>query len=127
MGTRSTTKIYEDGKLLLALYKQYDGYPEGWGKELKAFLKSGIFVNGISLSKEEGNKRMFNGGGDFALQLVKEFKIEAGGLYATNKDDTQEYNYRIDINHNKETYKYKEIVISCEEDKKFKEVLKNYE
>ena len=39
MGTRSTTKIYEDGKLILALYKQYDGYPEGWGKCLKEFLK----------------------------------------------------------------------------------------
>ena len=118
MGTRSTTKIYEDGKLLLALYKQYDGYPTGWGKELKNFIKSGKFVNGIPMGVEG---RMFNGMGDFALQLVVQFKEGSGGLYATTEDDSQEFNYKIEYKNGKEG---DEIVISCEESKKFGKVIK---
>ncbi len=106
MGTRSTTRIYqtyidEKGEkhrdLLLALYKQYDGYPEGgWGEELKEFIKNGVFVNGINEGKKGKKRFMFNGMGCFALQLVKEFKKEEGGLYATTERDSQEYNYVID-------------------------------
>ena len=91
MGTRSTTKIYElnniDGKekkmLYLSLYCQYDGYHEGWGKNLKNFFKSKKMVNGIEMGKED---KVFNGIGCFALQLVKEYK-EAGGKYSGKKDD----------------------------------------
>ena len=110
MGTRSVTKLYNEGKLLLALYKQYDGYTDSWGKELKDFLKSGEFVNGFSRT----DKKQFNGMGCFALQLVKEFKEGVGGLYATTKDDSQEYNYKIE--------KVGDIItISCEEEEEFKE------
>lgn len=93
MGTRSTTKIYEDGQLILALYKQFDGYIEnGWGDDLKQFIKSKRFVNGLVL----GNYgTVFNGIGDFALQLVNKFKLGAGDLYATFETDHQEYNYEI--------------------------------
>ena len=60
MGTRSTTKIYENGELVLALYKQYDGYIDSWGQELKDFIKSGKFVNGLGSNKGE---KLFNGDG----------------------------------------------------------------
>lgn len=93
MGTRSTTKIYENGKLILALYKHWDGYLEGWGKELKEFLSSKKFVNGIRLGEED---KVFNGIGDFALQLVCKFKEGSGGLYATTEDDKQAFNYVIE-------------------------------
>ena len=117
MGTRSTTKIYDNGKLVLALYKQYDGYPSDWGEELKTFIQSGVFVNGISDSKLPRNKtHIFNGIGDFALQLVTRFKHKAGDLYATTEDDTEEYNYKIEFNHNFETRKAKKILSSEEED-----------
>lgn len=106
MGTRSTTKVYrtykdEKGKphkeFLMGLYKQYDGYPkDGWGEELKKFIKSGQFVNGINSSKQGKKKFIFNGIGCFALQLVKEFKEESGGLYATSEKDSQEYDYEIE-------------------------------
>ena len=113
MGTRSTTKIYDEGKLLLSLYKQYDGYCEGWGTDLKDFLKSGKFVNGFGMN----NDKQFNGMGCFALQLVTEFKDGVGGLYATTDDDSQEYNYKIEKVGNT-------IKISCEEEEEFNEVLK---
>ena len=90
MGTRSTTKIYDNGKFILALYKQYDGYTDSWGEDLKNFIKSGKFVNGYSVCDD----KQFNGIGCFALQLVSEFKEGVGGLYATTEDDFQEYNYK---------------------------------
>lgn len=144
MGTRSTTKIYktykdEKGKLhkelLLALYKQYDGYPkDGWGDELKKFIKSGQFVNGINLSKRGKKELIFNGMGDFALQLVTQFKQESGGLYATSEGDSQEYNYVIEYIYPADLKDVKKQVVnrltdnhsnfaviklSCEEEPKF--------
>jgi len=119
MGTRSTTKIYKDGKLVLALYKQYDGYPEGWGKELKEFLKAKKFVNGFGTDNKD---RVFNGICDFALQLVCEFKEGAGGLYAATEDDSQEYNYVIEFTSgDPEKDEKSRIVIRCREDDSFHE------
>jgi hypothetical protein len=113
MGTRSTTKIYEDGRLLLALYKQYDGYPDRWGMELKKFFHKGIFVNGISKLQEN---LQFNGVGAFVLLLVKEFKEGTGDLYATTEEDEQEYNYVIEFNHCQKNYGKIKYSISCKED-----------
>jgi len=31
MGTRSLTHVYHDDKVILTLYRQFDGYPEGLG------------------------------------------------------------------------------------------------
>lgn len=100
MGTRSTTKIYDQwGSHVLSLYKQFDGYHDGWGEELKNFIKRGIFVNGIPLGRigEIEENCLHNGAGCFGLNLVKEFKEGAGGLYATTEDDEQEYNYKIEL------------------------------
>lgn len=112
MGTRSTTKMYDEDRLLLSLYKQWDGYTEDWGECLKSFIKSGNFVNGYTQSKE----KQFNGMGCFALQLVAKFKDGVGDLYATTEDDTQEYNYTI-------TKKGNKIIIECQEEPNFKEVI----
>jgi hypothetical protein len=117
MGTRSTTKIYEDGRLLLALYKQYDGYPDGWGQELKDFLHKGIFVNGIRRTEDF---LQFNGIGDFVLLLVKEFKEGTGELYATTEENEQEYNYIIEFNH-LENYAKMKYSIRCKEDESYQE------
>jgi len=128
MGTRSTTKIYEvfedeQGKkhkdIILSLYKQMNGNVNGWGADLKEFIKSGTFVNGICMS----NQKQFNGIGCFALQLVCEFKDGTGGLYATYKDDSQEYNYTITYEYpNQNKNKPATLTIECKEDKKFKEI-----
>ncbi|HBG60701.1 MAG: hypothetical protein A2Y10_13125 [Planctomycetes bacterium GWF2_41_51] len=118
MGTTSTTRIYEDGQLLLALYKQYDGYPDGWGQQLKEFFHKGTFVNGFS--RIEG-KLQFNGVGDFALLLVNEFKEGTGGLYATDEGSRQEYNYIIKFDHNRENWNKVNYSISCLEDDGFLE------
>jgi len=97
MGTRSTTKVYGqwgdgDPRLLLSLYKQYDGYTESWGKTLKDFIRSQKFVNGIGK-----DRNVFNGAGCFAAQLVAKFKTESGDIYCTDAEDEQYRNYAIII------------------------------
>lgn len=129
MGTRSTTKIYQlwiDEKqkkhrdFILGLYKQYDGGTESWGKDLKDFISSGVFVNGISEGKQGDKKYQFNGIGDFALMLVNEFKDGTGGLYATSESDSQQYNYVIEFEQNYQTGEAT-LKIECEEEKSFKQ------
>ncbi len=137
MGTRSTTKIYEEyqdknkkpqKELILALYKQFDGYTDGWCQEIKNFIKKCIIVNGINDSKRKDGKLLCNGVGCFALQFVKEMKDGAGDLYATTEDDSQEYNYEIIFKRKKSEkgfgYNYVEIDFRCKEEISFSQTFK---
>lgn len=95
MGTRSLTFVYNDkDKPIINLYRQYDGYMEGHGRELAEFLAGKRIVNGLS-----GDTSMvFNGMGCLAASLVAHFKDAAGGFYlhaVTEKDLWQDYEYHI--------------------------------
>lgn len=93
MGTRSLTIIKdEEGKVLLTMYRQMDGYPTGHGQELADFLKPIELVNGI------GNETtpIANGMGCLAAQIVAHFKKDAGGFYIVRPGEhDQEYVYTI--------------------------------
>ena len=98
MGTRHLTYVYEDSDtILLCMYGQWDGYPSGHGADLAQFLNSfDAIVNGIPV----GDKRkMANGMGCLAAQLVAHFKKEAGNYYIyppkLGHDCWQEYEYHI--------------------------------
>ena len=98
MGTRSHTILYgNDGKEICVLYRQYDGYPDGHGKELKNFLRGKKIVNGLS-----GDTSMvFNGMDCLAASIVAHFKKEAGGFYlmsAGSRDGEFEYKVKKDLN-----------------------------
>jgi hypothetical protein len=103
MGTRSLTtfvETYKDnsGKKvkneIVTMYRQYDGYMEGHGKELADFLAGGELVNGISVMYD---KVVFNGMGCLSAQVVAHFKDGAGGFYLqrANKDSGEEYRYKV--------------------------------
>ena len=99
MGTRCLTFVYNDKQPILNLYRQYDGYPEGHGKELGEFLKGLEITNGIS--KETKGKRTANGMSCLAAQLVAHFKNSVGGFYIhsiESKDCGQEYEYHVSDN-----------------------------
>lgn len=100
MGTRSTVKFYEsypdEGKndLIASVYQQYDGYFEGVGLDLVNFLLSRRYTNG--LNAETGyTLKTANGPGCLAASYIATHKTEAGDVYMTTSDDTQEYNYRV--------------------------------
>jgi hypothetical protein len=77
------------------MYRQYDGYPTGHGAELAEFLAQFTMVNGISTRE---SRKVANGMGCLAAQLVAHFKSEAGGfyLYPTSAVDCgQDYEYHV--------------------------------
>ena len=98
MGTRSLTKFisqHDDEKFVITcVYRQYDGYPQGHGKELADFLNSGVMVNGFGQSEQ----KQFNGIGCLAAQFIAEFKNGVGGIYIhqpDSKDCGEEYVYEV--------------------------------
>ena len=102
MGTRSLTtfvETYKDnsGKKvkneIVTMYRQFDGYMEGHGKDLADFLAGGKLVNGIGMD----DKVVFNGMGCLSAQVVAHFKDGAGGFYLqrANKNSGEEYRYKV--------------------------------
>jgi hypothetical protein len=95
MGTRSLT-IFRDekGKDIVVMYRQMDGYPKGGhGQELAEFLKDFTMVNGISYNE---TRKIANGMGCLAAQVIAHFKDGAGGIYlypAGTNDVCEEYVY----------------------------------
>ena len=110
MGTRSLTRVFEKwedtkGKekrqAIMCMYRQYDGYPSGHGQDLAQFLEPFTIVNGIGL---DDKRKIANGMGCLAAQLIAHFKDCPGNiyLYATDaKDCWQEYEYEIEKTKNK--------------------------
>jgi len=48
MATRAIVRVYdEENRPLCAVYKHWDGYPEGLGEALREFLNGRTIVNGI--------------------------------------------------------------------------------
>jgi hypothetical protein len=96
MGTRSLTRVMdEDGKPLLCLYRQMDGYPSGHGAELAEFLKGMVVVNGIGSNQPA---KIANGMGCLTAQLVAHFKKGVGEFYVYQpdaKDCWEEYVYTV--------------------------------
>jgi len=108
MGTRSLTFVYDTYKAkngravhrpIINLYRQYDGYPEGHGAEIVEFLKQFTMTNGIPVGRDTTERRIANGMGCLAAQLVSNFKGSDAGqfyLYPTDaKDCGQDYEYHI--------------------------------
>lgn len=81
MGTRSATIIKDrDNKKIVTIYRQYDGYPSGHGKQLLSFIKGGEVVNSFSMGAKAGEQ--FNGVEDFAAQFVEHIKDgQIGNVY----------------------------------------------
>lgn len=78
MGTRCLTVVKDDeGKEICVLYRQFDGYKAGHGKELKEFLKGKKLVNGMFSDEKD----IFNGMHCLAASLVAYFKKEPSGFY----------------------------------------------
>jgi hypothetical protein len=75
MGTRCLTRFYddEDGKELLSLYRQYDGYPSGHGSELKEILSGVVQAGGISLHPKE-TRRIFLGAAELPILVISGLK-----------------------------------------------------
>lgn len=100
MGTRSLTYVYESYQTehapVMCMYRQYDGYMEGHGLELAEFLAPYTVVNGLGVADD---RKIANGMGCLAAQMVSHFKTEAGQFYlyapVLNQDAGQDYEYHV--------------------------------
>ena len=96
MGTRSLTFVYDGEKPIVNMYRQFDGYPSGHGLELAEFLNSfDEVVNGLPVGD---NRKLANGMGCLAAQMIANFKDSAGGFYihaVTDIDCGQDYEYHL--------------------------------
>jgi len=111
MGTRSLT-VFQDIEYpkpstavplpagimreIVVMYRQYDGYPGGHGKELMEFLTPFKLTNGYSPT--DNLHTTANGMGCLAAQVVAHFKKECGGFYlepAGTRDCGEEYIYYV--------------------------------
>jgi len=101
MGTRSITYVHNGdtgSPKLMAMYRHWDGSPQGHGRQLVSFLKPIRLVNG--LSSQDANRTIANGMDCLAAQIVAHFKTEAGNFYlvppqTTAKDCDAEYEYHV--------------------------------
>ena len=92
MGTRATIHIAkrEEGvsfseipeKKIVSIYHHYDGYPEGHGLDLSAFLNNFRVVNGLGVNIP---KKTANGMGCLAASLVAELKDGPGNVYIEDR------------------------------------------
>ncbi len=109
MGTRSLTRVNtSDGKRILNLYSQFDGYPDAHGKELFAFLDGMVIVNGFN----DRTPKIANGEGCLSAQLVAHFKKGTGGFYIYPVDVEacgQDYEYVVTVD-----LQNKSISVSCQ-------------
>lgn len=79
MSTRAIAEVYDiNNNLLVTIYKHMDGYPEGFGEDLKEICAKYTIVKGISGGD---NTYKSNGVGCFAATLVKELKDGIGDVY----------------------------------------------
>ena len=98
MGTRSLTHIHESdskSKILTTIYRQFDGYPEGMGKDIFEAIGSRKLVNGYQDENTETN-----GMGCAAALLIANLKsdFKAGNTYiysAGSKDVWEDYTYSL--------------------------------
>jgi hypothetical protein len=97
MGTRALTRVFEGDTELVCIYRQFDGYPDGLGEELRDFCAKKKVVNGISSKHEPGT--VANGAGCLAAMLVTHLKgSRAGNVYihpVGSKACGEEYEYHV--------------------------------
>ena len=97
MGTRSLTVFNNemDNSEIVVLYRQYDGYPTGHGRDLLSFLNNMEIVNGISNTEK---RRIANGMGCLSAQIVAHLKEAPGDFYlhsAGTRDIGEEFIYTL--------------------------------
>ena len=97
MGTRSLTVFNNemDNSEIVVLYRQYDGYPTGHGRDLLSFLNNMEVVDGISNTEK---RRIANGMGCLSAQVVAHLKEAPGDFYlhsAGTRDIGEEFIYTL--------------------------------
>lgn len=110
MATRASIIMKEEGKPMLAIFKHWDGYPNGLGKQLKDIIEGGKITNGLGSNSKLG--QVFNGAGCLFASIISILKEAPGDVYITNLDKVgksgEEFIYEIDVVDNNAILTHKE-------------------
>ena len=94
MSTQAIIQIYNKEEHVLTIYKHYDGYLDGLGRDIKDILGGRKVVNGIG-----SDQNVVNGMHNAAAILVAGLKkdMEAGDVYlhAPNAKEKGDYTYTL--------------------------------
>jgi|SRR3989304_107275 len=97
MGTRARVNIFDGNELIVSIYRQMDGYPDGLGAQIAGFAGKMEIVNGIGYGQNAGTHA--NGMGCFAAQLISHLKGERiGSVYIRSTDAAshgEEFSYNL--------------------------------
>lgn len=97
-------------KIYMVIYFQYDGYPEGVGKNLTDFIESKTMVNGYN-----DKEKQFNGFGCFLAQYIAKFKDGVGNMYVCAPDTVMNEEYNYVVTYNEQTNKFTVDMNLCAE------------
>lgn len=92
MGTHADVIFSHNGKDIVRVFHHFDGYVDGVGHELAAWLLTKRIGNGIPMSESyrlDGGYS--NGAYDLAAQYVEFVKREVGGVYLYPLDESSKY------------------------------------
>lgn len=99
MATRASVIFKHFGEPVFAMYKHYDGYPDGLGKEIKEIVSGGKLVNGLGPDKTLGS--YFNGYGCMWATIIAKLKNQPGDVYICKISDVgqqgEDYVYEVDV------------------------------
>lgn len=94
MSTSGVVTIHDEygDEPICAIMSQADGYPSGFGEDLRQIVSQYTIGNGISYNDP---KPYANGMECLAAFVVKALKDRAGGIYMVKVGHAYEYNYHI--------------------------------
>lgn len=106
MGTRSLIHFKDGEDTICTVYRQFDGYPEGRGKELAEFLAGVTMRNGFGMG--DTARTHANGMGCLAAQwIVFEKDDQLGNVYIYKPDSSdcwEEYTYTVSYDDEKDQF-----------------------
>lgn len=97
MGTRSNLVIMEDGRQLVRIYRQMDGYPSGMGNDIKAALNNGRVKLCNGFSSRDEIPAAFNGMGCLAAYIIGALKgNDIGNIYIDSRRKLKKSDFDIE-------------------------------
>ena len=90
MSTSCVVRFIEDEDVICAFYKHCDG--GSFERTLDDFLEEFKLVEGLPLHYE---RRIANGMGDLAAQVIAHFKVGPGEIYMCNPKNEGDFTYEV--------------------------------
>lgn len=99
MGTRCLTRVFEGDTEVCCIFRHFDGYPDGHGKDLLAMLADKVCVNGYSSAAKLPQSSRLNGPGRVGAFIVHKLFVAGHDpdVMPPGSDVGQDYEYWVKV------------------------------